>query len=133
MSTDTETGKAIAQRVIDRARARRVPIDTDRAYFVLVEEWIRGEIDMKAMRERYLDMIALQAAERRGPPKSRLGTTPLELSDEANEEQKKWACEKPRPMKCGDLNLQRGTAAATELGGDRHLHQLKALCLIFDQ
>jgi hypothetical protein len=35
-------------------------------------------------------------------------------------------------MKCGDLNLQRGTAAATELGGNRHLHQLKALCLIFD-
>lgn len=33
---------------------------------------------------------------------------------------------------CGDLNLQRGTAAATELGGDRHVHQLKALCLIFD-
>ncbi|MDP9762508.1 hypothetical protein QE433_005367 [Agrobacterium tumefaciens] len=29
-------------------------------------------------------------------------------------------------------NLQRGTAAATELGGDRHVHQLKALCLIFD-
>lgn len=36
-------------------------------------------------------------------------------------------------MKCGDLNLQRGTAAATELGGDRHVHQLQALCLNFDQ
>lgn len=36
-------------------------------------------------------------------------------------------------MKCGDLNLQRGTAAATELGGDRHLHQLQALCPNFDQ
>lgn len=86
MSTDTETRRAIAQRVIDRARARGDPIDTDPAYLGLVGEWIRGEIDMKAMRERYLDMIALQAAERRGPRKSRLGINPSESSDEANEE-----------------------------------------------
>lgn len=86
MSTDTETRRAIAQRVIDRARARGVPIDTDPAYLVLVGEWIRGEIDMKAMRERYLDMIALQGAERRGPRKSRLDINPSESSDEANEE-----------------------------------------------
>lgn len=31
---------------------------------------------MKAMRERYLDIIALDAAERRGPRKSRLGINP---------------------------------------------------------
>jgi hypothetical protein len=86
MSTDTETRRAIAQRVIDRARARGVPIDTDPAYLGLVEEWIRGEIDMKAMRERYLDIIALQAAERRGPPKSRLGENRPESSAEPTEQ-----------------------------------------------
>jgi len=86
MSTDTETRRAIAQRVIDRARARGVPIDTDPAYLVLLEEWIRGEINMKAMRERYLDIIALYAAERRSPRKSRLGINPTESSDEANKE-----------------------------------------------
>lgn len=86
MSTDTETRRAIAQRVIDRARARSVPIDTDPAYLVLLEEWIRGEIDMKAMRERYLDILALHAAERRGPRKSRLDINPSESSDEANKE-----------------------------------------------
>jgi hypothetical protein len=31
------------------------------------------------------------------------------------------------------IDLQRGTAAAAELGGHRHLHQLQALCLIFGQ
>lgn len=86
MSTDTETRKAIAQRVIDRARARGVPIDTDPAYLALVEEWIRGEIDLKAMRERYLDMIARQAAERRGPAKSRLGENLPESSAKPTEE-----------------------------------------------
>lgn len=86
MSTDTETRRAIAQRVSDRARARGVPIDTDPPYLVLLEEWIRGEIDMKTIRERYLDIIALHAAERRGPRKSRLGINPSESSDEANNE-----------------------------------------------
>uniref|UniRef100_UPI001953C8BF hypothetical protein n=1 Tax=Klebsiella aerogenes TaxID=548 RepID=UPI001953C8BF len=41
---------------------------------------------------------------------------------------KKMGLRIPRPMKCeGQLNLQRGTAAAAELGGDRHVHQLRAL------
>lgn len=35
-------------------------------------------------------------------------------------------------MKCeGQTNLQRGTADAAELGGDRHMHQLQALCTYF--
>lgn len=33
---------------------------------------------------------------------------------------------KPRPMKCGDLEPQRGTADATELGGDRQ--NASAMC-----
>ncbi|EJC83222.1 hypothetical protein Rleg4DRAFT_7059 [Rhizobium leguminosarum bv. trifolii WSM2297] len=32
MSTDPETRRAIAQRAIDRAKARGVPIDTDPAF-----------------------------------------------------------------------------------------------------
>ncbi len=65
MSTDPETRRAIAQRAIARAAARDMPIDKDPVFVALLEQWSRGEIDMKAMRERYLDMIALQAAERR--------------------------------------------------------------------
>ncbi|MBP2511624.1 MULTISPECIES: hypothetical protein [Agrobacterium] len=86
MSTDPETRRANAQRAIDRAAARGMPIDKDPAFVALLEEWIRGDIDIKAMRERYLDIIALQAAERRGLRKSRLGINPSESSDEANEE-----------------------------------------------
>lgn len=62
MSTDPETRRAIAQRAIDRAAARGVPIDKDPAFVALLEEWIRGDIDMKAMRERYIDIRALQKA-----------------------------------------------------------------------
>ncbi|WP_170318994.1 hypothetical protein [Agrobacterium tumefaciens] len=41
-----------------------MPIDKDPAFVALLEEWTRGDIDMKAMRERYLDVLALQKAER---------------------------------------------------------------------
>ncbi len=68
MSTDPETRRAIAQRAIARAAARDMPIDKDPVFVALLEQWSRGEFDMKAMRERYLDMIALQAAERRDLP-----------------------------------------------------------------
>jgi hypothetical protein len=66
MSTDDETRRAIAQRAIDRAVERGVPIDRDPAFVALLEEWICGDIDMKAMRERYSDNRALQKAERWG-------------------------------------------------------------------
>ena len=37
-------------------------------------------------------------------------------------------------MKCeGNVYLQRGTADAAALGGNRHVQQLKAACLIFEQ
>ena len=65
MSTDPETRRVIAQRAIARAAARGMPIDKDPVFVALLEQWSRGDIDMKAMRERYLAMIALQAAERR--------------------------------------------------------------------
>jgi type III secretion system FlhB-like substrate exporter len=86
MSTDPETRRAIAQGAIDRARARGVPIDTDPAFLDLLEEWIRGDVDMKVMRERYLDMIAFQAAEWQRVRKSRPDISPSESSDEMIEE-----------------------------------------------
>ncbi|SCX21129.1 hypothetical protein DSM25558_2859 [Agrobacterium sp. DSM 25558] len=86
MSTNPETRRAIAQRVIDRAAARGMPIDKDPAFVALLEEWTRGDIDMKAMRERYLDVIALQTAERRGQRKSPLVINLSKWSDEANKE-----------------------------------------------
>lgn len=86
MITDTETRRTIAQRVIDRAAARGAPINADPAFLAAVEEWIRGDIDMKAMRHRYLEIIALQAADRRRPPKTALGKNPSESFDEASEE-----------------------------------------------
>ncbi|TCA32862.1 hypothetical protein E0H66_21495 [Rhizobium leguminosarum bv. viciae] len=66
MSTDPETRRAIAQRAINRAAARGVPIDTDPAFVALLKEWIRGDIDMKAMRKRYLDILADRKAEQSG-------------------------------------------------------------------
>ncbi|ANP91616.1 antitoxin VbhA family protein (plasmid) [Rhizobium leguminosarum] len=66
MSTDPNTRKSIAQRAIDRAKGHGVPIDEDPAFIALLDEWVRGEIDMKQMRERYLGRLALQEAEQRG-------------------------------------------------------------------
>jgi hypothetical protein len=66
MSTDPETRKSIAQRAIARARDRGAPIDEDPVFSALLDEWIRGEINMKEMRDRYLDILALREAERRG-------------------------------------------------------------------
>ena len=86
MSANPETRRAIAQRVIDRAAARGMPIDKDPTFVALLEDWTRGDLDMKAMRERYLDIIAVQAAERRGLHKSPLGIKLPKWSDEANEE-----------------------------------------------
>lgn len=65
MSTDPSTRKSIAQRAIDRAKARGMPIDEDPAFVGLVDEWVRGEIDIKQMRERYLDSVAAKEAEQR--------------------------------------------------------------------
>ncbi|MDQ1199268.1 hypothetical protein [Agrobacterium sp. SORGH_AS 787] len=86
MSTTPETQRAIAQRAIDRATTRGVPIDTDLAFLTLLEEWIGGEIDMRTMRERYLAIIALRSAERRDPRNSLSGINPSESSYEANDE-----------------------------------------------
>jgi hypothetical protein len=72
--------------VIDRAVARGTPIDADPAFLAAVEEWIRADIVMRTMRERYLGVIAPRAAERRASRKSLSGKNPSELSDEVTEE-----------------------------------------------
>jgi hypothetical protein len=51
-----------------------------------VEDWVRGDIDMKAMRDRYLEIIALQAADRRGLRTTGLGKNPLGSLADAKEE-----------------------------------------------
>lgn len=86
MITVPETRRAIAQRVIDRATTRGALIDADPVFLAVVEEWIRGDIDMKAMRERYLDIISFRVAERRSPLANSLGINPSESSNEAIEE-----------------------------------------------
>ncbi|TPP06044.1 hypothetical protein [Rhizobium glycinendophyticum] len=86
MGTDPEARRAIAQRAIDRAKGRGTAIDTDPAFLALLEEWIGGEIDMKAMRLRYLEMTALQVAERRGSRNSLSGINPSESSYEVTKE-----------------------------------------------
>ncbi|MBO0144735.1 hypothetical protein JZX87_26665 [Agrobacterium sp. Ap1] len=85
MVADPETRKAIAQRAIDRAAARGAPIDQDPAFIALLSDWIRGDIEFKEMRERYLDLLALQAAERRGSWRSRVGRTRLAMPNEPSE------------------------------------------------
>lgn len=86
MVTDPETRTAIAQRAIDRAAARGAPIDQDPAFVALLDEWIRGDVEFKEMRERYLDILALQAAERRGRWKSRIDRPRTGPSDGLTEE-----------------------------------------------
>ncbi|WP_156408766.1 hypothetical protein [Rhizobium sp. Root708] len=65
MSTDPSTRKSIAQRAIDRAKAQGMSIDENPTFIALVDEWVRGEIDIKQMRERYLDSLAAKEAEQR--------------------------------------------------------------------
>lgn len=86
MTTDTETRRTIAKRVIGRAAARGTPVDADPAFLAAVEEWVRGDIDMKAMRDRYIEIIALQAADGRGLRTTGLGKNPLGFLADANEE-----------------------------------------------
>ncbi|AMD56823.1 hypothetical protein AWN88_00630 [Agrobacterium tumefaciens] len=97
MSTDPETRRAIAKRVVDRAATRGRPIDTDPAFLTLLEEWIRGDIDTKAMRDRYLDIIALRVAELRDARTSRIGINRSETSNKPNEEQKNGPAENRGP------------------------------------
>jgi type III secretion system FlhB-like substrate exporter len=73
MAADSETRKIIARRVIERARLRGAPIDEDPAFVALLDEWISGNIDMKQMRDCYLDILALKEAERRGRLAQRKG------------------------------------------------------------
>ena len=60
MSTDPATRRAIAQRAIDRAKARGKPIDEDPVVVNLLDAWIRGDIEMRMDRERYLATLALR-------------------------------------------------------------------------
>lgn len=50
MATDSEARKAMAQRAIDRAAARGVPIDQDPAFVALLDEWVQGQIEFKELR-----------------------------------------------------------------------------------
>ncbi|ANV26149.1 hypothetical protein BA939_19510 [Rhizobium sp. S41] len=86
MTIDTETRRTIAQRVINRAAARGAPINADPAFLALLEEWIRGDIDMRTMREQYLDVFAIRTAERRVSRESLSGKNPSEPSDEVTQE-----------------------------------------------
>jgi hypothetical protein len=86
MVADPKTRKAIARRAIDRAAARGAPIDQDPAFVSLLDEWVRGDIEFKEMRERYVDILALQAAERRRRWRSRIGRTRPAIPNEPTEE-----------------------------------------------
>ena len=65
MSTDPATRRAIAQRAIDRAKSRGAPIDEDPIFMALLDAWISGDIDMRTMRERYLDSLSLKEDQHR--------------------------------------------------------------------
>lgn len=80
--------KSIAQRVIDRAKARGEPIDQDPAFVALLDEWINGDIDIKQMREKYLDVLAHQKSDRQGrwARRAGAGTDAPDPEAEENEE-----------------------------------------------
>lgn len=64
MSTDPVIRRAIAQRAIDRARSRGKPIDEDPILISLLDSWIRGEVDMRTVRERYFHSPMCEEEER---------------------------------------------------------------------
>jgi hypothetical protein len=66
MSTDPATRRAIADRAINRAKSRGAPIDEDPIVRALLDAWISGDIDMRTMRERYLDSLSLKKEQHRG-------------------------------------------------------------------
>lgn len=66
MPTELETRKSMAQRVIDHARERGTPIDTNPAFIALLDRWVGGEINFDELRGYYNDMLKTQARERRG-------------------------------------------------------------------
>lgn len=88
MSMDSTTRKSIAQRVIERAEARGVPIDKDPAFVSLLDQWISGDIDVMQMRERYLDVLARQKSERRArrARQANAGTNAVDPMTEQNDE-----------------------------------------------
>lgn len=75
MNTVPFTRRAIAQRAIDRAKARGMPIDEDPIFVALLDLWISGDIDMRTVRERYFDSLALRQEQRRSGQCDRAGTS----------------------------------------------------------
>nr|WP_299501634.1 hypothetical protein [uncultured Rhizobium sp.] len=66
MSADPATRRAIAHRAMNRAKSRGMPIDKDPIVRALLDAWISGDIDMRTMRERYLDSLSLKEEQHRG-------------------------------------------------------------------
>lgn len=64
MSTDPQTRHGIAQRALERARARGVALEEDADFMALLDEWIRGDIPMRVMRERFFSAFAEREKER---------------------------------------------------------------------
>ncbi len=56
----------MAQRVIDHARERGTPIDTNPAFIALLDRWVGGEINFDELRGYYDERLTTQARERRG-------------------------------------------------------------------
>lgn len=65
MATDQNSRKTIAQRIIDNASARSMPVDTSPEIIALLDEWVRGDIQFEEMRIRHAALLKEQAAERR--------------------------------------------------------------------
>ncbi|TCL66312.1 hypothetical protein [Rhizobium sp. BK251] len=53
--------RTIAERAIERARARGIAIEDDIEFMALVELWIEGEIDSREMHRRYLHLAGERA------------------------------------------------------------------------
>ncbi|MCF1449408.1 hypothetical protein FS815_21705 [Agrobacterium vitis] len=82
MSTDPETRRAIAHRAINRAKSRGMPIDEGPIFMALLDAWISGDIDMRTMRERYLDSFSLKEEQHRG---RQPGQNEISLDDNVQE------------------------------------------------
>ena len=63
-----ETRRRIADRVLERMRARGFPLDHDPELMALIDRWCEGDMEMHECQRQYLALKERRDAVRRLPP-----------------------------------------------------------------
>jgi hypothetical protein len=75
-----ETRRRIADRVLERMRARGFPLDRDPELMALIDRWCEGDMEMHECHRQYLALKGRRDAARRLPPLRDLTQTSGALS-----------------------------------------------------